>query len=113
MDNKIKKYLNKQKSPQKEILKRLQEIIKKTYPRWEEGFFGGSITYSADEKNKFGKVYLIGLKDHVNLGIIVKELPKDILEKLNKIGKITGNIEIRSLSEIDEKEINQILKAIK
>lgn len=113
MDNKVEEYISKQISSQKEIIKKLQIIIKKTYPKWKEGFFGGSITYGADSKNKFGKAYIVGLKDHVNLGIIVKGLPENILKKLNKIGKITGNIEIKSVDKIDEKEIIQILKAVR
>lgn len=113
MNQEVEKYINKQFSPQKEILKKLHVIITKNFPTWEEGFFGGSITYGADDKNKFGKAYLVGLKDHVNFGVNIKGLSNDILEKLDKVGKITGSIEIKSLNEINQNEILKILKAIK
>ncbi len=113
MNLKVEEYIDRQETLQKEIIKKLQSIIKKNCSKWDEGFFGGSITYGADSKNKFGKAYIVGLKDHVNLGIIVKGLPENILKKLNKIGKITGSIEIKSLDEIDEKGIINIIKSVK
>jgi len=61
MKEEIKKYIEKQKSPQKEIIKRLRKIILKTMPRINEEFKMGVPWYE-------GKYYLVGLRDHVNLG---------------------------------------------
>ena len=113
MNDDVKKYIDKQLISQKEILEKIHTLTKTNHPAWNENVFGGCITYEADNENKFGKVYLVALKDHINFGVAVKGLSDNILEKLDKVGKVTGSIEIRSLDDINKKEIIKILKGIK
>lgn len=67
---KVEKYMEKQKSPQKEIVQRLRSIILKTLPDMEEEFKMGVSWYE-------GKFYFVALRDHVNLGFSVKGLSEE------------------------------------
>lgn len=70
MDKKVDEYIEKQKSPQKEILQRLREIIFKTFPGIDERMKWGVPAY---DKYKY---YMVALKTHVNLGFSIKGLSK-------------------------------------
>ena len=63
----VMKYVDDQKSPQKEIIKRLRNIILKTLPDVTEKLWMGVPWYGT-------KFYLVALKDHVNLGFSIKGL---------------------------------------
>ena len=105
MDEKIREYIDKQKSPQKEICKKLHSIIIKTFP-------------SINNKMKLGvpmyedKYYIVALKDHVNLGFSMKGLTKEQIGLFSGSGKTMKVIEINSLKDIDQKKIIKLLKMI-
>jgi uncharacterized protein YdhG (YjbR/CyaY superfamily) len=61
MDIKIDEYIEKQKSPQKEICEKLREIIFKTFPDIKEEIKWGVLSYEN------GKYYFAALKTHVNV----------------------------------------------
>jgi hypothetical protein len=106
MNKDVEDYLNKQNLPQKEICLKLRLIIFKTIPGIKEEMKWGVPTY-AD-----GKYYLVALKDHVNLGFSLKGLSKEEQKLLEGSGKTMKHIEIRSLREIDERRIADLLKSI-
>ncbi len=56
MDNKVDEYIEKQKSPQKEICRKLRQIIFKIFPDIEERMKWGVPTYDKD------KFYIVALK---------------------------------------------------
>lgn len=56
MDEKVKKYLEKLPSPQKEICKKVRKIILNTFRDLEESFKNGVPWYEC-------KYYIVGLKD--------------------------------------------------
>ena len=64
--NQVTEYIEKQKSPQKEICKRLRKIILRTFPKIKEEKKLGVAWYQ--------KFYIVALKDSVNLGFSVKGL---------------------------------------
>ena len=102
---KVDDYIKKQKSPQKEILKKLRKLIRKTLPKAEEGFRVGVPWYGK-------KFYLVGLKDHVNIGFSVQGLPKNDLELFEGKGKLMRHIKVFTVNEIDEKKITKLLKLV-
>jgi hypothetical protein len=104
--NTVDDYLEKQKSPQKEICQKLREIIFKTIPDVKEEMKWGVPTY-AD-----GKFYIVALKDYVNLGFSLKELSKEEQKLLEGSGKTMKHIKIRSLKEIEEKRIAELLERV-
>jgi uncharacterized protein YdhG (YjbR/CyaY superfamily) len=74
MDVQVKAYIEKQKSPLKEICKKLHKIITKTFPGIEDELKWGVPAFN----NR--KYYIVALKDHVNLGFSKKGLTKKQIE---------------------------------
>jgi hypothetical protein len=106
MNKKVDDYLNKQKSPQKEICLRLREIIFKTIPDIREEMKWGVPTYVD------GEYYLVTLKDQVNIGFSLKGLSSDEQKLFCGSGKTMKHIEIHSSKEIDEAGITELLKLV-
>ncbi|MCW8965535.1 MAG: DUF1801 domain-containing protein [Candidatus Pacearchaeota archaeon] len=106
MNEKVKEYFEKQKSPQKEICTKLHKIIVKTFPKIKDSMKLGVPMY----ENKY---YIVALKDHVNLGFSTKGLTKDQIALFDGGGKTTKHIEIKSLKDIDQKKIIKLLKMVK
>jgi hypothetical protein len=100
-------YLEQQKSPQKEICQKLRRIILKTIPGVSEEMKWGVPTYAG------GKYYFVALKNQVNLGLSLKELPKEEQKVLQGSGKTMKHITIRSLDEFDEERIVEFLKLVR
>lgn len=72
----VSQYINKQPSPQKEILDKLRDLLVKNFPDQEETLKLG-VPYYGD------KFYLVGLKDHVNLEMSLQNLSKETIQKLS------------------------------
>lgn len=106
MNKEIKKYLDKLPSPQKEICGKVREIIVKNYPDLEESMKNGVPSYEE-------KYYIVGLKDHVNIGFSIKGLSSEEIELFEGNGKLMRHIKIYALDEIDENKIVQLLKVVK
>ena len=105
MDNKVNDYIEKQISPQKEICRKLREIIFSTFPNIIEEMKYGVPYYG-------NKYYIVALKTHVNLGFSIKGLSKEEIAVFEGSGKTTKNIKINTLKNIDEKKIITLLKMI-
>ena len=106
MDKNVDDYIEKQKSPQKEICQKLRKIILNTFPDIKEEMKMGVPWYE-------GKYYIVALKDHVNLGFSIKDLPKKEQELFEGSGKTMKHIKIYSLKEIDDEKITRLLKTVK
>ena len=113
MKKDVIEYIKKQKSPQKAILTKLRKIILKTYPKITEGVFAGVPCYGVNEKNKYGVIYLVGLRDHVNMGFCLKGMSKKDQDLLEGSGKTMRHLKFFTLKDIDEKKIVKLLKAVK
>jgi hypothetical protein len=103
MDEMIMKYIEKQKSPQKEICFKLREIILKTFPYIKEEMRWGVPTFSG------GKFYIGALRDHVNLGFSINGLTKEEIALFEGSGKTMRHIKIRTLKDINEKRLVKLL----
>ena len=99
-------YIEKQNSPQKEILQKLREIIFDTFPDATEEMKWGVPTYND------GRYYLVALKDHVNIGFTIKGLSEEELGFVEGTGKTMRHLKIRSLADIDEQRIVELLKLV-
>jgi len=106
MNSKVEAYIQKQKSPQKEICQKLREIILKTFPDAKEEMKWGVPAF-AD-----GKFYIVALKDHVNIGFSIEGLSKDEIALFDGGGKTMKHIEIGTMQDIDEKRIVKLLKMV-
>jgi hypothetical protein len=106
MDKKVKQYIDKQKSPQKEICQKLKQIIFGTFPKINEEMKWGVPAFGN------GKYYIVALKDHVNLGFSSQGLTKEDFALFDGGGNTTKHIEIASLKDIDKKRIVGLLKLV-
>jgi predicted GIY-YIG superfamily endonuclease len=104
MDAKVQEYIEKQKSPQKEICFKLREIILRTFPDIKEEMKWGVPAFSA------GKFYLGAMKNQVNLGMSISGMTEKQLALLEGNGKTMRHIKVRTLADIDEKKIVKLLK---
>ena len=104
--DKVTEYIKKQKSPQKEIAQRLREIILKNYPDIKEEMKLGVPWYE-------GKYYIVALKEYVNLGFSIEGLSNKELENFEGSGKTMKHIKIRTLKEINESKILNLLELVK
>ena len=107
MKSKIDDYVQKQRSPQKEICQRLRRLILKTFPDQEEEMKWGVPTFCS------GKFYIVALKDHVNLGFSIKSLSKKEVALFQGTGKTMKHLTISSLEDMDEDKIVTLLKVVK
>ena len=106
MDEGVKDYIEKQKSPQKEVIQKLREIIIKNFPDTQEQMKWGVPTYE-------GKYYIVALKDHVNLGFSLEGLTQDEERLFEGSGKTMKHIKLYSLNDIDEERITSFLRMVK
>ncbi|MBN1157142.1 DUF1801 domain-containing protein [Candidatus Woesearchaeota archaeon] len=104
MSREVSEYIEKQKSPQKEICRKLRKIILKTFPKLDEKVKLGVAWY--------GKYYIVGLRDSVNLGFSVKGLSKKDKDRFKGTGDFMRHLKFKDAEEIDEKEIVKLLKLV-
>lgn len=112
MDKKVDEYINKQKSPQKEICQRLRKIILETVPDINEEMRVGVPCYGYSKEYICGKYYIAALKDHVNFGFLLKGLTKEEQGLLEGTGKTMKHIKVYSLKDIDENKIIKLIKLL-
>ncbi len=105
MEQKVEEYINKQKSPQKEILSILRSLIFKTLPNIKEEMKMGVPWYE-------DKFYLVSLRDHVNLGFAVKGLSESELALFEGKGKIMRHRKFYNINNITGEEIGKLLELV-
>lgn len=107
MNDKIIRYLQKLKFPQKEICIRLREIIIKTFPDISEETKWGALVYDG------GKFYIGAVKLGVNLGFSINQLTKEEIGLFSGKGKFMRHIKVVTEKDIDEKRIVRLLNLVK
>ncbi|MBN1159779.1 MAG: DUF1801 domain-containing protein [Candidatus Diapherotrites archaeon] len=104
MNKSVTTYIDALKSPQKEICRKLRAIILKTFPEIKEEMKMGVPWY--------GKYYIVGLKDHVNLGFSVSGLTKKDKDNFEGSGEMMQHKKFFTLKDINEKELVKLLKLV-
>ena len=97
-------YIEKQKSPQKEICRKLRQIILAKFPKAEERMRLGVPWY--------GKFYIVSLKDSVNLGFSIEGLAKKDMDSFSGKGKLMRHLKFKEIKEINEVKIAKLLKLV-
>ena len=103
---KVDDYIEKQKSPQKEICQQLRAIILRVFPSIKEEMKWGVPTYGES------KYYFVSLKEHVNLGFSIVNLSKEEQQLFEGSGKTMKVVTIHSIKEINEDQIVGLLKLV-
>lgn len=101
----VDKYIEKFDGEKKKILKKLRNIILKTRPKLKEEVKMGVPWYG-------GLFYLVGLRDHVNMGFCFDGLKKHEKELEGK-GKYMRHIKFYSTKDIDERKLIRMIKVTK
>ena len=104
MDSKVKDYLDSLPMPQKEICINVRNILLASIPDVEEEFKNGVPWY--------GKFYIAGLKNSVNVGFSIINLDKEELKLFEGSGKFMRHIKIKSMDEIDAARMKQLFKLV-
>jgi hypothetical protein len=106
MDPQVEAYINKQKSPQKEIILKVREIFLETLPNPEEKKLWGVIAYAG------GKFYLGAIGDRVHVGFAIGGLSEEELGLLEGSGKTMRHIKIRSVEGIDQDKLADLIRLV-
>jgi len=104
LDKKVKEYIEKQPSPQKEILSKVREIFLKILPDFKEKMTWGVVVFG---DNKF---YIASMKTRVHVGFAINGLSQQEIRLFEGSGKTMRHIKIHSLDDIDEKKLVQLIK---
>jgi len=106
MDKQVNEYIEKQKTPQKEILQKVREIFQKTLPRCEEKTVWGAVTFAG------GKFYIAAMKNRVHVGFAITGLNEEEISLFEGSGKTMRHIKIPTLENIDEKTLVKLIKMV-
>lgn len=106
MNNPVDDYINKQPSPQKEILTSLRKLILKTVPKITEEVKMGVPWYE-------GKFYLVGLRNSVNMGFGYSNALGKYQKELKGKGKYMRHIKFFTIKDINEALLTKLIKATK
>ncbi len=106
MDKQIEEYIEKQESPQKEILLKVREIFLKTLPNCEEKKTWGVVVFGND------KFYIGAIKNRVHVGFAITGLSKEEIRLFEGSGKTMRHIKIHSLDNIDEKKLVELIQLV-
>ena len=107
MDKKVDAYIEKQKSPHKEICQKLRKIIFAAFPGINEEMKWGVPAYAN------GAFYFVALKTHVNVGFSLQSLSEEEIALLQGSGKTVKHMELSSLDEIDEGRIVELMQRVR
>ena len=106
MDKLVKEYIEKQKSPQKEILLRIRKIFFKTLPNCKEKSAWGVVVFGND------KFYIGSIKNRVHVGFAINGLSKEEIDLFEGSGKTMRHIKIHSLEDIEEEKLVKLIKLV-
>src|SRR4030067_2126792 len=106
MDKQADAYIEKQKSPQKEILQKVRKIFQKTLPNCEEKMTWGVVTFGA------GKFYIAAMKNRVHVGFAITGLSEEEISLFEGSGKTMRHMKIPMLEDIDEKTLVKLIELV-
>ncbi len=106
MDEEVEKYIEKQQAPQREILKKVRNLILESLTDCEEKAAWGVVAFAG------GKFYIAALKNKVHVGFAINGLSKEEISQFEGSGKTMRHIKIHSLSDIDEEKLVKLIKMV-
>ncbi len=106
MDKQVEEYIEKQESPQKEILLKVREIFLKTLPNCMEKKTWGVVVFGND------KFYIGAIKNRVHVGFAITGLTKEEIKLFEGSGKTMRHIKIHSIDDIDEKKLVELIQRV-
>jgi uncharacterized protein YdhG (YjbR/CyaY superfamily) len=106
LGNEADLYIEKQKSPQKEILQRVRKIFHETLLNCEEKMMWGVVTFAS------GKFYIAAMKNCVHVGFSINGLNKEEISIFEGSGKTMRHIKIPAIEGIDERTLVRMIELV-
>jgi hypothetical protein len=106
MGNQVDAYIEKQKSPNKEILQEVRKVFRDTLPNCQEEMRWGVITFVAS------KFYIAAMKNRVHVGFAITGLSEDEIRLFEGNGKTMRHIKISTLESIDENKLVKLIEMV-
>ncbi len=106
MNNQVDIYIEKQESPQKEILQEIRRIFMETIPTCKEEMKWGVVAFAE------GKFYIAAMRDRVHVGFAVTGLSDDEISLFEGNGKTMRHIKIPTIESIDEANLVELIKMV-
>ena len=106
MGNQVDAYIEKQKSPQREILHKVRKIFRDTLSNCKEEMRWGVVTFAA------GKFYIAAMKNRVHVGFAITGLSEDEIGLFEGSGKTMRHIKIPTLEGIDENRLVKLIEMV-
>jgi hypothetical protein len=106
VDKQVGEYIERQRSPQKEILLEVRKIFQETLPNCVEKRAWGVITFGG------GKFYLAAMKNRVHVGFAITGLSEDEVGLFEGSGKTMRHIKIPTLESIDRKRLVKLIRMV-
>jgi len=106
MNKQVNDYIEKQKSPQKEILQKIRDIFQKNLTDFEEKMRWGVPTFAG------GKFYIAAMKNRVHVGFAITGLNKEEISLFEGTGKTMRHIKIPTLKDIDKKKLIELIELV-
>ena len=106
MDEEVEKYIEKQQAPQKEILKKVRNLILENLIDCEEKAAWGVVAFAG------GKFYIAGIKNRAHIGFSINGLNNEEIDMFEGSGKTMRHIKIHSLDDINEDKLVKLIKMV-
>ena len=106
MDIQVDKYIEKQKSPQKEVLGELRKIFHKSLPNIDEQMRWGVPTFAGC------KFYIAAMKNRVHVGFAITGLSKDEISLFEGSGKTMRHVKIPTLEAVDKEKLVELIQLV-
>jgi hypothetical protein len=106
MGSQVDAYIEKQKSPQKEILQQVRKIFRDALPNCREEMRWGVATFAG------GKFYIAAMKNRVHVGFAVTGLSEEEISVFEGNGKTMRHIKIPTIEDIDEKTLVNLIELV-
>jgi len=106
MDKQVNNYIEKQKSPQREILQEVRKIFAETLPDAQEKIMWGVITFED------GKFYIAAMRNRVHIGFAVTGLSDEEIGLFEGNGKTMRHIKVPTIESINRESLVKLIKMV-
>jgi uncharacterized protein YdhG (YjbR/CyaY superfamily) len=106
MGTQVDVYIEKQKSPQKEILQEVRKIFIETLSDFQEKIMWGVITF-AD-----GKFYIAAMRNRVHVGFAITGLNDDEIGLFEGKGKTMRHIKVPTTESINRESLVKLIRMV-
>jgi hypothetical protein len=106
MGNQVDAYIERQKSPQREILQEVRMIFRDVLPDCKEEMKWGVVAFAA------GKFYIAAMKNRVHVGFAINGLSEDEIRLFEGSGKTMRHIKIPTVEDIDKNRLVKLIELV-